>query len=87
MTQTRCKNSFVYKGLSPKSSYIVHALAGTCLYIVLSYCFYLQKINLDILQENIIALSEVMDLKCDPVGLVEGHVIESRTDTGRGYVA
>ena len=52
----------------------------------MSYCFYLQKINLDILQENIIALSEVMDLKCDPVGLVEGHVIESRTDTGRGYV-
>ena len=72
--------------VKPQSSYIVHALAGTFLCIALSYCFYLQKINLDILQENIIALSEVMDLKCDPVGLVEGHVIESRTDTGRGYV-
>ena len=38
------------------------------------------------LQENIIALSEVMELKGDPVGRVEGHVIESRTDIGRGYV-
>ena len=75
------------KRVRPQSSYIGLASAGTCLYIVLSYCFYLQKINLDILQENIIALSEVMDLKCDPVGMVEGHVIESRTDTGRGYVA
>ena len=38
------------------------------------------------LQESIITQAELMELKGDPVGLVEGHVIESKTDVSRGYV-
>ena len=44
-----------------------------------------QRTNLDVLQESIITQAELMELKGDPVGLVEGHVIESKTDVSRGY--
>ena len=44
----------------------------------------LKGTNLDVLHESILALAEVMELKADPAGLVEGTVIESRTDPGRG---
>ena len=36
------------------------------------------------LEEAIVALSEVMEVKADPSGFVEGTVIESRHDMGRG---
>ena len=46
----------------------------------------LHKTNLEILSEAIVLQAELMDLKGDPRGMVEGTVIESRTDPYRGYV-
>jgi len=40
--------------------------------------------NLDKLQSAIVALSEVLEVKADVDGPVEGAVIEARTDPGRG---
>lgn len=41
--------------------------------------------NLDVLSEAIVLQAELMDLKGDPRGMVEGVVVESRTDPRRGY--
>jgi translation initiation factor IF-2 len=43
--------------------------------------------GVDNLLENIVLLSEVLELKADPKGPAEGVVIESRVETGRGPVA
>lgn len=47
----------------------------------------LKGTNLDALQEAIVALAEVLDVKADPEGLVEAVVIESKTDPGRGKLS
>ncbi|KAK6183487.1 hypothetical protein SNE40_010962 [Patella caerulea] len=44
----------------------------------------LKGTNIQELKEAIITQSEIMEIKGDPVGLVEGRVIESKTDPGRG---
>lgn len=41
--------------------------------------------NLDTLTEAIVLQAELMNLKGDPRGRVEGVVVESRTDLHRGY--
>jgi translation initiation factor IF-2 len=47
----------------------------------------LKKINLDLLKEEIWAQSEIMDLKGDAKGLVEGYIIESTQDQHKGKLA
>lgn len=47
----------------------------------------LKGTNLEKLQEAILAQAEVMEIRADPKGLVEGAVIESSTDVGRGKLA
>nr|CAD7430981.1 unnamed protein product [Timema monikensis] len=47
----------------------------------------LKGINLDLLAEAIVLQAELMELKGDPRGLVEGVVIESRTDPHRGKLS
>lgn len=42
--------------------------------------------NLDLLAESITAQATIMDLKSEYTGLVEGVVIESKTDARRGWV-
>lgn len=44
----------------------------------------LQGDNLLSLTEATVTLAEMMELKAETSGLVEGVVIESRTDKGRG---
>ena len=41
--------------------------------------------NLDTMSEAIVLQAELMNLKGDPRGKVEGVVVESRTDPQRGY--
>ena len=45
---------------------------------------FLQGLNLDKLQESIIAQAEVLELKADPKSKVKARVIESKVDIGRG---
>ena len=47
----------------------------------------LKKTNLDILKEEIWIKAEIMDLKGDPKGLVEGYIIESTQDIHKGKLA
>ncbi|GAB1609727.1 translation initiation factor IF-2, mitochondrial-like [Argonauta hians] len=47
----------------------------------------LKGTNLVELCENIVALAEILELKGDPTGFVEGHVVESYTDLHRGKLA
>ena len=41
---------------------------------------------MDILQDAIVMQAAVMELKGDPIGLVEGHIVEAKSDCKRGSV-
>ncbi|CAF0875192.1 unnamed protein product [Brachionus calyciflorus] len=47
----------------------------------------LKKTNLDVLKEEIWTQAEIMELKGDPKGLVEGYIIESTQDLHKGKLA
>ncbi|XP_070577122.1 translation initiation factor IF-2, mitochondrial-like [Ptychodera flava] len=47
----------------------------------------LQGTNVDVLTESIVAQAEMMELKADRTGLVEGTVLESKVDKGKGPVS
>lgn len=47
----------------------------------------LKKTNLDLLMEAVAAQAEIMNLKGDPTGLVEGVIIEATNDVHRGKLA
>lgn len=44
-----------------------------------------QGTGLDDLEENIVTLAEVLDLRGDPKGKVEGFILESKKVKGKGY--
>lgn len=47
----------------------------------------LKGTNLKELMETVAAQAEIMDLKGDPKGLVEGVIVEVTTEVGRGKLA
>ncbi|XP_078000895.1 translation initiation factor IF-2, mitochondrial-like [Glandiceps talaboti] len=47
----------------------------------------LEGTNINVLVESLVALAEVMELKADPSGFIEGTVLESKVDKGKGAVA
>ncbi len=57
---------------------------GNTVYVEVSA---LQKLNLDKLEDAILAQAEIMELKADPLRLCRGTVIEAKLDQGRGPVA
>lgn len=46
-----------------------------------------QKLNLDKLEEAILLVAEMQDLKANPTGVASGIVIESKIDTAKGAIA
>lgn len=46
-----------------------------------------QKLNLDKLEEAILLVAEMQDLKANPSGIAAGVVIEARVDSSRGVIA
>jgi len=38
------------------------------------------------LEETVVTLAEVLDIRADTGGLVEGFIVESKMEKGRGYI-
>lgn len=47
----------------------------------------LTGLHLDRLVEAVVTQAELLNLRADPTGAVEGVVVESKTDPGRGKVS
>ncbi len=46
-----------------------------------------KKINIDNLLEQVITVTDILELKANPEGMAEGAIIEARLDKGRGALA
>ena len=68
------------------STVIITIISAVSLFVMIQMWVCVQGTNVDLLQEAIVTQAEVMELKGDPQGLVEGRIIEAKVDPRRGCV-
>lgn len=74
----KVKNELLIHGL------VTEDLGGDVMYVPVSA---LKKMNLDKLEETILLMAEMSDLKANPNASASGTVIEARIDTSKGVIA
>ena len=75
---TRVKNELLQHELVPEE------LGGD---IIVTEVSALKRTNLDKLEENVLLMAEMMELKANPNAPASGHVVEARIDRSRGSLA